>query len=186
MRTRSGLRTSVITVGDDMRYVFWLAILVMAGTAAAQWRHFGENVEPVSAKPSLAREMVVSHNAVRDRVGTAPLKWSEHLASVAQEWADRLIENGHFEHSHNPKYGENLYEIEGAVATPAEVVRAWAGEVRDYDYRSNGCHGVCGHYTQIVWGDTREVGCAVARAGRREVWACEYDPPGNWVGRKPY
>jgi len=169
-----------------MRLVFWLPLVVLAGTAAAQWKHFGESAAAAPASSSLGREMVVSHNAVRTRVGTAPLKWSEPLASVAQQWADRLIENGKFEHSHNPNYGENLYEIEGAVATPAEVIRAWAEEVRDYDYRSNSCHGVCGHYTQIVWGDTREVGCAVARAGRREVWVCEYDPPGNWEGRKPY
>jgi pathogenesis-related protein 1 len=169
-----------------MRHVFWLAMLVLAGTSAAQWKHFGESADAVSAESSFAREMVVSHNAVRTRVGTASLTWSGHLAEVAQQWAGRLIENGQFVHSHNPKYGENLYEIEGAAATPAEVVRAWAEEVRDYDYHSNSCHGVCGHYTQIVWGETREVGCAVARAGRREVWACEYDPPGNWVGRKPY
>lgn len=169
-----------------MKSVFWLSILLLAGTAAAQWRHFGESAEAVPASSSLAREMVASHNAVRERVGEKPLKWSAQLASVAQQWADRLIENGQFVHSHNPKYGENLYEIEGAMATPAEVVRAWAEEVRDYDYQSNSCRGVCGHYTQIVWGETREVGCAVVRAGKREVWACEYDPPGNWVGRKPY
>jgi uncharacterized protein YkwD len=169
-----------------MRYKFCLLILALTGTAAAQWRHFGETAEPTPSSSSLAREMLASHNAVRDRVGTPPLQWSGQLAAVAQQWADRLIQNGQFVHSHNPKYGENLYEIEGATATPAEVVKAWAEEVRDYDYGSNTCHGACGHYTQIVWSDTREVGCAVARAGRREVWACEYDPPGNWVGRKPY
>jgi len=130
--------------------------------------------------------MVAEHNAVRSRVGTAPLKWSEPLARVAQEWADRLMQNGQFVHSHNPKYGENLYEISEGTATPGLVVKAWADEVADFDYRSNSCRGVCGHYTQIVWNDTREVGCAVARGGRREVWVCEYDPPGNWVGRKPY
>jgi pathogenesis-related protein 1 len=169
-----------------MKYLFWLPVLILSGTAAAQWRHFGP--DPVSAPVpfSLAREMVAAHDAVRKRVGEAPLRWSAELAIVARQWADRLIANGQFVHSHNPKYGENLYEIEGAVATPVEVVRAWAEEVRDYDYGTNSCQGVCGHYTQIVWRDTREVGCAVARAGRREVWVCEYDPPGNWVGRKPY
>ena len=115
-----------------MRYVFWLPIVLLAGTAAAQWKHFGESAGAAPASSSLAREMVVSHNAVRAPVGTPPLKWSGHLAEVAQQWADHLIDNGHFEHSHNPKYGENLYEIEGAVATPAEVVRAWAGEVKSY------------------------------------------------------
>jgi pathogenesis-related protein 1 len=130
--------------------------------------------------------MVSAHNAVRARVGTVPLTWSEPLAIVAQNWADRLLANGQFVHSHNPDYGENLYEITGAAATPADVVNAFAGEVRYYDYPSNTCSGVCGHYTQVVWNGTKEVGCAVARGGRRELWVCEYNPPGNWVGRKPY
>src|SRR5712691_6171246 len=59
-------------------------------------------------------------------------------------------------------------------------------EARNYDYASNRCHGVCGYYTQIVWRDTREVGCGVARGPGREVWVCDYSPPGNWVGRRPY
>jgi len=45
---------------------------------------------------------------------------------------------------------------------------------------------VCGHYTQIVWRDTKQVGCGVARDNRREIWVCNYDPPGNWVGHRPY
>jgi len=161
-------------------------LFALAGTGTAQWRHFGQRAPDRDPSSPFAREMVFEHNAVRGRVGTPPLQWSEPLASVAKEWADRLMQNGQFVHSHNPKYGENLYEISGATATAADIVRAWAGEVSDYDYRSNSCRGVCGHYTQIVWNDTREVGCAVARGGRREVWVCEYDPPGNRVGRKPY
>ena len=43
-----------------------------------------------------------------------------------------------------------------------------------------------GHYTQIVWRSTVEVGCAVARSGLHEVWVCRYSPPGNVVGQRPY
>ena len=162
-------------------------LLTLAGTALPQWRHFGEAPVPTSKQSFIARDLVADHNAVRARVGTPGLIWSDHLAEVAQEWADKLMANGQFVHSHNPKYGENLYEITGAVASPAEVVNAWAGEVKDYNYKSNTClRGMCGHYTQIVWNDTKEVGCAVGRGGRREVWVCEYNPPGNYVGRKPY
>ncbi len=134
----------------------------------------------------MSHEMVSAHNGVRARVAIADLVWSSRLAAVAQEWADHLMADGQFVHSHNPAFGENLFEITGGRATPAQVVNDWAGEVKDYNYKLNSCHGVCGHYTQIVWADTKEVGCAVARRGPREVWVCEYSPPGNWVGRKPY
>ena len=74
----------------------------------------------------------------------------------------------------------------GSRASAAEVVGYWAAEARDYSYRANTCRGMCGHYTQLVWNDTREVGCAVASEPGREVWVCNYDPPGNWVGERPY
>jgi pathogenesis-related protein 1 len=134
----------------------------------------------------LVRHMLAVHNSVRARVGLAPLSWSDPLAARAQDWADRLLARKRFEHRPDSAYGENLFEISGANASPAQVVNVWAGESRNYDYNSNRCRGVCGHYTQIVWGGTKEVGCAVARGGGREVWICDYDPPGNWIGRRPY
>jgi uncharacterized protein YkwD len=136
--------------------------------------------------PAAAQQMLDAHNAVRAKVDVPPLTWSERLAGIAQDWANRLIASGDFAHSHNPATGENLYEIEGASASPDVVVKAWADEVKEYDHATNACRGVCGHYTQLVWGDTKEVGCAAAQKGRREVWVCEYAPPGNYVGRKPY
>lgn len=138
------------------------------------------------ASPKLAEEMVRAHNSVRAGVGSDPLTWSEQLAGSAQEWANTLVRRGQFAHRPNSNYGENLYEITGGFASAEDVVDAWAGESRDYSYRSNSCRGVCGHYTQIVWADTRRVGCAVARGHGREIWVCEYDPPGNWVGRRPW
>ena len=97
-----------------------------------------------------------------------------------------MAERGQFFHRPKPPYGENLFEITGGGASPAQVVHDWASESKDYQYRSNTCRGVCGHYTQIVWRDTRRVGCGAARTGRTEVWVCNYDPPGNWVGKRPY
>jgi uncharacterized protein YkwD len=167
-----------------MRHTFWL-LIVLAGTSGAQWRRFGGG-QPAIAPSSLARDMLAAHGAVRARVGMAPLTWSDRLAARSQDWADTLLARRQFVHRPNSTYGENLFEITGATASPAQVVNAWAAESRNYDYRSNRCRGVCGHYTQIVWGDTKEVGCAVARGRGREVWVCNYDPPGNWVGKRPY
>jgi pathogenesis-related protein 1 len=165
-----------------MRHTLCL-LLALAGPAAAQWRHFGEGR---TAPSSLAREMLALHSAVRARVGMAPLAWSDRLAAHSQDWANTLLARNQFVHRPHPSYGENLFEIQGAPASSAEVVNTWAAESRNYDYNSNRCRGMCGHYTQIVWSDTKEVGCAVARGGGREVWVCNYDPPGNWAGKRPY
>ncbi|WP_293275613.1 CAP domain-containing protein [Nannocystis sp.] len=73
-----------------------------------------------------------------------PLVWSAEVAGVAQAHADKCV----FEHS-GGDYGENLYASTGD-SKPADVVSSWVSEVADYDYASNGCSGVCGHYTQVV------------------------------------
>jgi pathogenesis-related protein 1 len=166
-----------------MRHTFWL-LIVLAGTGA-HWRRSDEGRQAV-APTSLARGMLAAHNAVRARVGMSLLAWSDRLAARSQEWADTLLAHRQFVHRPNSTCGENLFEITGATASAAHVVNAWAAESRDYNYNSNRCRGVCGHYTQIVWGATKEVGCAVARGKGREVWVCDYDPPGNWVGKWPY
>jgi len=160
-------------------------LIVLAATASAQWRHFGD-APPAATPSSLARDFLARHNAVRARVGMHPLAWSGRLAAHAQDWADTLLARNQFVHRPNLTYGENLFEITGATASPAQVVNAWSAESRNYDYTSNRCSGKCGHYTQIVWRDTKRVGCAVARGREREVWVCNYDPPGNWVGKRPY
>jgi pathogenesis-related protein 1 len=130
--------------------------------------------------------MLAAHNAVRARVRVPPLAWSDRLAAHAQDWADALLARKQFVHRSNPIYGENLFEIRGLAASPAQAVDAWASESQNYDYKSNECRSMWGHYTQIVWSDTKEVGCAVARGAGRVVWVCNYDPPGNRIGKRPY
>jgi uncharacterized protein YkwD len=134
----------------------------------------------------LAKEMIASHNQVRTKVGVGPLTWSPSLAAYAQEWANKLAKTGQFEHRQNSGYGENLYWGQGRTVSPSNVVTSWANEVSDYNYDNNNCRDVCGHYTQIVWKNTTEVGCAVAKVRNEEYWVCNYNPPGNYVGQKPY
>ena len=166
-----------------MRLLVALLPLCFINAAQAQYPW---GYAPGNSAGSLAGAMLDAHNAVRASVGVPPLVWSPGLAAVAQNWANNLIATHRFAHSAADRYGENLYAISGAWASPAQVVGAWAAEARGYDIRSNGCMGVCGHYTQIVWQTTRAVGCADAADAYREVWVCEYDPPGNVVGYRPY
>jgi uncharacterized protein YkwD len=138
--------------------------------------------------PSLQDEMLSLHNAVRSTVGLPPLAWSGKLEQAAQEWADLLVKDGSFRHRPHSPFGENLFAVTGMEYLPRQVVFGWTSEAKDFDYPANRCKPdrACGHYTQIVWRNTREVGCAVARGGSREVWVCEYAPPGNYSGMRPY
>jgi pathogenesis-related protein 1 len=140
----------------------------------------------MAADDPAAREMLVLHNELRAKVKAPALEWSDRLASAAGEWAVSLVGHGRFQHSKNRHYGENMAEFRGGKSTAKQAFELWAGEAQNYDHKSNRCQGPCGHYTQAVWSATRQVGCGVARGAGREVWVCEYNPPGNYVGQRPY
>ena len=133
-------------------------------------------------------EMLHSHNRVRDQRQIPPLRWSYSLEAAAQEWADHLSSIGAMQHDHSRRIGQNLFVSYGRQMPPAFVVGKWADESKDYDERRFKCaHGeVCGHFTQIIWRGTKEVGCGVAGGDNGQFWVCFYSPPGNIIGYKPY
>ncbi len=170
-------------VAGSLMLMGW--VLVMGGIANAQSRDLGQCPE---APPTgiLACEMLKAHNAVRTELKLPPLQWSDELAAIAKKWADTLLAKNKFSHNPDSPHGENLFMISGGSASPAAVIWQWAAESQNYDYSSNTCSGMCGHYTQLVWRRTLRVGCGVARDKRNEIWVCSYDPPGNVVGQLPY
>lgn len=147
-------------------------------------------------------QILCEHNAVRANVQPAAdpelsdLVWNDDLEAIAQEYAEQCV----FEHNPNRgdnfpgTVGENLYAATFQPGARA-VVSSWAGEVSEYDYDNNSCSGVCGHYTQIVWRNTTEVGCAIHQCNSFNggigfssgyIVVCNYTPAGNWIGQWPY
>ncbi|KAL4615127.1 hypothetical protein ACB092_07G102300 [Castanea dentata] len=108
------------------------------------------------------------------------------VATYAQNYANSRIGNCNLEHS-NGSYGENLAKGSGSF-TGTAAVNLWVAEKNYYDYNSNTCvGGQCLHYTQVVWRNSFRLGCA--RVQCNNGWwfvTCNYDPPGNYVGQRPY
>jgi len=155
--------------------------------AEARRRQITTNVYDVATQAGI-QQMLDAHNAWRRKAGVPPLTWSPQLANYAQEWATQLLKENRFEHRKNNPYGENLAMAGGQQFSPERVVTMWGEEVKDYNYSTNSCKPgkMCGHYTQIVWRNTKQVGCGMARGNGKEVWVCNYNPPGNFIGRRPY
>jgi len=144
-------------------------------------------------KPNVTEEekqMILERHAHwRKIVGLPALTWSDEMAELADDWARTLKKKGcQMSHRPNNNYGENIFWGTVGHYTAADAVDAWASEKADYDYASNSCNPgkVCGHYTQIVWKNTTEVGCAKIVCNGNVVWVCNYNPPGNYIGQKPY
>ncbi|CAL4885681.1 unnamed protein product [Urochloa decumbens] len=154
-----------------------LLFLLLAGNAAAY-----------PGGGDLRYQFLSQQNAARASMGLPPLVWDERVASYARWYAQSRRGDCALVHSSGP-YGENLFWGSGTGWAPAQAVGAWLSERPRYDYWSNSCYGgMCGHYTQIVWRNTRRVGCAMVTCynGRGTFITCNYDPPGNYVGVRPY
>ncbi|XP_047080107.1 pathogenesis-related protein PRB1-3-like [Lolium rigidum] len=140
-----------------------------------------------------ASRYLAPHNAARRAVGVPPLAWSAALELNARVYALLRARTGcALVHSHGA-FGENLFYGSGSGRwAPETVVAAWVAKERAmYDHGSNTCsgaRGACGHYTQVVWRGTTKVGCAMAPCpgGKGTIAVCKYNPPGNYVGMKPY
>lgn len=139
--------------------------------------------------------LLAAHNAERAAVGVPPLKWNDELAADARQWAKELAASGRFEHSaddpNKPVEGENLWAGTPRAFSPEDMVGLWAAERKDYrpgvfpnNSRSGNVEDV-GHYTQLIWRSSGEVGCASAVGSREEVLVCRYSDAGNVYGERP-
>ncbi|GLT72516.1 hypothetical protein SLA2020_444430 [Shorea laevis] len=109
------------------------------------------------------------------------------MAAYAQDYANKRIGDCNLVHSGGP-YGENLAWSSADLSGTA-AVKMWVDEKADYDYNSNSCAAgkVCGHYTQVVWRNSVRLGCAKVRCNSGGTFiGCNYDPPGNYNGQRPY
>ncbi|MCJ7444961.1 MAG: CAP domain-containing protein [Methanotrichaceae archaeon] len=149
------------------------------------WKNYSES----SAYKSMSSEILSAHNKYRAEVNIPPLVWSDTLASGAQEWADYLATLGRLQHS-NSGYGENLW-----MGSPpgyfsyTQMVDGWGSEKQYFVYgifpnvSSTGNWADVGHYTQIIWKNTLQCGCAKATGGNWDYFVCRYNPPGNYIGQ---
>ncbi|XP_062595722.1 GLIPR1-like protein 1 [Saccostrea cucullata] len=109
-------------------------------------REVNENEEFLNAHNEMRR--IVSPSATNMR----EMKWSEELATVAYNYASQCVFRHNSERSRQSAtfnyVGENIYI--GTYGYSASFsVTLWDNEKHVYNFSSNTCTGVCGHYTQV-------------------------------------
>ena len=180
--------------------VLLLAIAPGARAAFLDCLHFDGFDGESAATPAEWKGNLRVHNCARKTVVPAAhpplplLRWSPTLATTAQAYANLCI----WQHSGAPGLGENLYAAAPWSAAQTAAASSWAAEEAHYNYSSNTCDAgeVCGHYTQMVWRSTSQVGCGIRNCSTGSPFGasfpnwtlvvCNYTPPGNYNGQRPY
>jgi Cysteine-rich secretory protein family len=156
------------------------------------------------------------HNQERRAVGVPDLTWSNSLATDAQNWARyitslnlRPVTNTdpgqlapHSDWRTNGNQGENLAWGTRGGYTPATLAQGWANEKSNCfpgcpipadgslsQFPMPPCERDCrvyGHYTQMVWRSTTQIGCGWASDANQDYLVCRYSPSGNYAGQPAY
>lgn len=157
-------------------FVLWRVLSVILLTVLC-------STSAMAATSAEIQQWLQAHNTYRTLHGVPPVTWSDTVAASAQAWAD-TCPSGHS----GSVYGENI-----AFASPASynpgigtIVQWWYDEEPLYDYSNPGFSSDTGHFTQVVWKGTTEIGCGFksgCTTGWANVWVCQYNPPGNYTGQ---
>merc|ERR1711956_119116 len=114
------------------------------------------------------------HNQERQRGArqfggtTKRVRYSRNLESLAQNHANKCTQS-HSRSASSSGNGENLWWGWGSCSG-----ENCSGNCPNRDGGQN-----CGHWTQIIWQDTKQVGCGVAQCGQNTEVHCFYSPAGN-------
>ncbi|PRP89462.1 lipoprotein [Planoprotostelium fungivorum] len=179
-----------------MRFTIFLALLALAH-AVDVFPAVEEMEELMFA--DIPTTILNLHNQARAAKGIAPLKWNTTIAKLAQSYSDQCK----WGHSGRKGYGENIASGASSGAATAYSsqdatggVNGWNNEKKNWNCASNSCNGVCGHYTQVVWENTKQIGCGFTSCKKNTPFGssfpnwkylvCNYAAPGNYVGQRPF
>ncbi|KAI7868216.1 CAP domain-containing protein [Mucor mucedo] len=128
---------------------------------------------------SLRTQALNTHNKYRARHHVPGVKWNQNLANHAT----RVSQTCNFKHV-LPNTGQN---ISRGYPSMEAAIDDWYNEVRNYNYNtgSNKPGSSTGHFTQVVWKGTTQIGCGATYCNnyRQTFYVCNYNPSGNYNGQ---
>ncbi|XP_024131590.1 Golgi-associated plant pathogenesis-related protein 1 [Oryzias melastigma] len=137
------------------------------------------------ADETFKQDFLEAHNAYRALHGVPPLTYNKELCDKAQEWAESCLQNKCLSHSKTDD-GENVYSKSGfpkVTTTGKEAVEAWYSEIKDYNFAKPGFQSGTGHFTQVVWKNSTELGVGMATDGKSVFVVGQYRPAGNFTNK---
>jgi hypothetical protein len=170
------MSTSIPTLSSALAL---LPIFLLAASAQTVVVTVGPTIPtaaPEFVQPALFTSAILnSTNTYRAQSNASAVAWNDTLSDYAASYLDSTCD---FEHSGGP-YGENLAL---GCSNATSCVEAWGNERDGYDFKGEFTEDA-GHFTQLVWKNTTDVGCGAKLCGDSGWYlVCEYWPRGNVIG----
>jgi len=127
-----------------------------------------------------------SHNNYRKKHHSPKLILNKDLCSIAQEYAELISQSGNFTHSKNEFrgeiLGENIFYCYGTPINGFEMTDDWYNEIKYYNFNNPGFSNGCGHFTQVVWVNSKLVGFGFSQSSDGGFYGvANYFPAGNFI-----
>ena len=133
--------------------------------------------------------MVKLHNDLRQKHKSPDLKENEELNDMASSYAEFLVNNKKNNYKLNLYNGEILGEniIISETKRPDDIFKKISKENTDYDNNINKFSKKNGHFTQIIWKNTTDIGCGFwsDKENKKFYTVLLYYPAGNILGKFP-
>ena len=131
-------------------------------------------------------EALRKHNEYRIKHNAPELKLNEKLNEMAEIYANQLLDSEGKKafplniYNNDSTLGENI--IISSKKTAEEICEIWYNENKNYDYSLNKFQKGAGHFTQIIWKETQEIGFGFKFRDNNFCVVAYYYPAGNILG----
>nr|AEE62003.1 unknown [Dendroctonus ponderosae] len=205
------------------RVFLLVSIVVLLVHLTEEFSHFNPHRRPklmgdhlplraiTPERQRVRNKIVMYHNYFRSRVepkasNMLKMKWHRGAARDAQRWANKceFLVHDSVEGRHVSGYGscgQNIF-IASTKVPWLFAIETWWLEKDAFKFGGKNNMTLVGHYTQMVWATTHEVGCGLSKCyrilydkngkeidGRKRVfynYICNYCPIGNRPGRTSF
>ncbi|NWV00590.1 CRVP protein, partial [Upupa epops] len=137
------------------------------------------------------KQILEEHNEIRRSViptarNMLKMVWNEKAARNAQKWANKCemrISPREQRFLNGVTCGENIL-LSSNPRTWVDAIQVWYSQSSNfkYGYGATAKHANIESYTQMIWYNSYQIGCAVAYCPKSKFnyfYVCQYCPPGN-------
>ena len=138
---------------------------------------------------AVRNKILQRHNYYRAKHQASALVRESEIEAIAQSYTESIIKSGgilrHSQNEYkNQHLGENLYSGTNIKDIGTACVELWYSEEPSYNYKNPGFSSSSGHFSQLVWKNSKKLGCGIGCNSQNECYVtCNYYPAGNYLNQ---